>query len=177
LTKLSRYDIITIEKEITQQKEIKNMNKTLVFDMDGTIANLYGVENWLADLRSFNPRPYIIAEPMYDMEVLKTLLETLKEDGWTIVVTSWLSKGSTKAYDKEVRKAKLEWLEKYQFPFDEIHLVKYGTTKANCTRKLGGYQILVDDNETVRNGWNLGSTINANNDIVSELMMLLANEI
>jgi hypothetical protein len=152
------------------------MNKILVFDMDGTIANLYKVENWLADLRSFNPRPYIIAEPIYDMEVLKTLLETLKEDGWTIVVTSWLSKGSTKAYDKEVRKAKLEWLEKYQFPFDEIHLVKYGTTKANCTRKLGGYQILVDDNETVRNGWNLGSTINANNDIISELMMLLANE-
>jgi hypothetical protein len=153
------------------------MNKILVFDMDGTIANLYGVENWLADLRSFNPRPYIIAEPMYDMEMLRMLLETLKEYGWTIVVTSWLSKESTKAYDKEVRKAKLEWLEKYQFPFDEIHLVKYGTTKANCTRKLGGYQILVDDNETVRNGWNLGSTINANDDIVSELMLLLANEI
>lgn len=153
------------------------MNKILVFDMDGTIANLYGVENWLIDLRSFNPRPYIIAKPMYDMEVLKTLLETLKEYGWTIVVTSWLSKESTKAYDKEVRKAKLEWLEKYQFPFDEIHLVKYGTTKANCTRKLGGYQILVDDNEQIRKGWNLGSTINANEDIISELIMLLANEI
>ena len=153
------------------------MNKTLVFDMDGTIANLYGVENWLEDLRSFNPRPYIIAKPMYDMEVLKTLLETLKEYGWTIVVTSWLSKESTRAYDKEVRKAKLEWLEKYQFPFDEIHLVKYGTTKANCTRKLGGYQILVDDNETVRNGWSLGSTINANEDIIADLICLLANEI
>ena len=44
------------------------MNRTLVFDMDGTIANLYGVENWLEDLRSFNPRPYIVAEPMYDMD-------------------------------------------------------------------------------------------------------------
>lgn len=153
------------------------MNKTLVFDMDGTIANLYGVENWLADLRSFNPRPYIIAEPMYDMDLLKLVLETLKEHGWKVVVTSWLSKESTREYDREVRKAKLEWLKKYDFPFDEIHLVKYGTTKANCTRKLGGYQILVDDNETVRNGWNLGSTINANNDIISELMMLLANEI
>ena len=152
------------------------MNKTLVFDMDGTIANLYGVENWLADLRSFNPRPYIIAEPMYDMDLLNTLLNELKNAGWKIVVTSWLSKESTKTYDKEVRKAKLDWLEKYQFPFDEIHLVKYGTTKANCTRKLGGYQILVDDNETVRNGWNLGSTINANEDIIIDLICLLANE-
>ena len=150
------------------------MNKTLVFDMDGTIANLYGVENWLEDLRSFNPRPYIIAEPMYDMVLLNALLNELKNNGWKIVVTSWLSKETTRAYDKEVRKAKREWLEKNNFPFDEIHLVKYGTTKANCTRKLGGYQILVDDNEQVRNGWNLGSTINANNDIITELAMLLA---
>lgn len=150
------------------------MNKTLVFDMDGTIANLYGVENWLEDLRSFNPRPYIVAEPMYDMEMLNYLLNELKASGWKIVVTSWLSKETTRAYDREVRKAKREWLEKNNFPFDEIHLVKYGTTKANCTRKLGGYQILVDDNEQVRNGWNLGSTINANNDIITELAMLLA---
>jgi len=150
------------------------MNKTLVFDMDGTIANLYGVENWLEDLRSFNPRPYIIAKPMYDMDLLNYLLNELKNDGWKIVVTSWLSKETTRAYDKEVRKAKREWLERYNFPVDEIHLVKYGTTKANCTRKLGGYQILVDDNEQVRNGWNLGSTINANNDIITELAMLLA---
>lgn len=150
------------------------MNKTLVFDMDGTIADLYKVENWLEDLRSFNPRPYIIAEPMYDMDLLNALLNELKNNGWKIVVTSWLSKETTRAYDKEVRKAKREWLEKNNFPFDEIHLVKYGTTKANCTRKLGGYQILVDDNEQVRNGWNLGSTINANNDIITELAMLLA---
>lgn len=149
------------------------MNKTLVFDMDGTIADLYKVENWLEDLRSFNPRPYTIAEPMYDMDLLNALLNELKNNGWKIVVTSWLSKETTRAYDKEVRKAKREWLEKNNFPFDEIHLVKYGTTKANCTRKLGGYQILVDDNEQVRNGWNLGSTINANNDIITELAMLL----
>jgi hypothetical protein len=88
-------------------------------------------------------------------------------------VTSWLSKESTKDYDREVRKAKREWLEKYNFPFDEIHLVKYGTTKANCTRALGGYQVLVDDNEAVRKGWTLGHTINANNNIIEELLSLL----
>ena len=149
------------------------MNKTLVFDMDGTIADLYKVENWLEDLRSFNPRPYIVAKPMYDMKLLNGLLNELKASGWKIVVVSWLSKETTRAYDKEVRKAKREWLERYHFPVDEIHLVKYGTTKANCTRKLGGYQVLVDDNEQVRNGWNLGSTINANNDIIIDLASLL----
>ena len=68
------------------------------------------------------------------------------------------------------------WLNKYNFPFDEIHLVKYGTTKANCTRKLGGFQILVDDNEKVRNGWTLGDTINANENILKKLVDLLLTE-
>lgn len=152
------------------------MTKTLVFDMDGTIANLYGVENWLEMLRAEDPTPYIVAQPMYDMDTLKVVLEMLKLQGWTIAVTSWLSMGSTREYDKLVKQAKREWLERYDFPFDEIHLVAYGTTKANCTRKNGGYQILVDDNEKVRNGWNLGGTINANENILEKLVDLLLTE-
>ena len=152
------------------------MNKTLVFDMDGTIANLYEVENWLNDLRAYNPRPYVVAKPMYDMVSLANILNALKEQGWKVVVTSWLSKESTRAYDRQVTKAKLEWLARYDFPFDEVHIVKYGTSKSSCTKKLGGYQILVDDNEEVRNEWSLGSTINANKDIIGELMWLLACE-
>lgn len=151
------------------------MNKILVFDMDGTIADLYGVADWLKLLRSENPEPYIIAKPMYKMEILVNLLNQFKSQGWKIVVTSWLSKGSSKEYDKKVRKAKKEWLEKNNFPFDEIHLVKYGTTKANCTRKKGGYQILVDDNEKVRKGWHLGDTINANENILNILEKLIEN--
>ena len=150
--------------------------KVLVFDMDGTIADLYGVQGWLEDLRSENPRPYEIAKPMYDMETLGYILEILKNQGWKIVVTSWLAKESTKEYDEMVRKAKREWLARYQFPVDEIHLVKYGTTKANCTRKLGGYQILVDDNAEVRKGWTLGETINANENIIKKLVDLLLTE-
>ena len=152
------------------------MTKTLVFDMDGTIANLYGVENWLEMLRAEDPTPYIVAQPMYDMDTLKVVLEMLKLQGWTIAVTSWLSMESTKEYDKLVRQAKREWLERYNFPFDEIHLVAYGTTKANCTRKNGGYQILIDDNEKIRKGWHLGDTINANENILEKLWDLLLTE-
>ena len=153
------------------------MNKTIVFDMDGTIADLYGVDNWLADLRSENPRPYEVAEPMYDMEMLNDILFALKACGWRIVVTTWLAKGSTKKYDDLVRETKLAWLDNYNFPYDEIHLVKYGTTKANCTRKIGGFQILVDDNEKVRKGWTLGDTINANENIIEKLLEILENTI
>lgn len=149
------------------------MKKTLVFDMDGTIADLYGVEGWLEMLRAEDATPYEIAKPMYNMKTLTALLLLLKAEGWQIVVTTWLAKGSTKAYDTKVREAKLTWLEKVNFPYDEIHLVKYGTTKANCTRKHGGFQILIDDNEKVRKGWTLGSVIDANENILNELTKLL----
>lgn len=149
------------------------MNRTLVFDMDGTIADLYGVQNWLYDLRHENPRPYEVAHPLYDMEVLNIILQALQNQGWHIVVTSWLSKGSTREYDNAVRKAKKDWLDKYDFPYNEVHFIKYGTTKANCTRKRGGRQILVDDNEKVRAGWALGETIDATGDIIGELINLI----
>ena len=148
-------------------------NRTIVFDMDGTIADFYGVKGWLDYLKAEDTTPYEIAKPLYDMVALANLLMTLKADGWKVVVTTWLAKGGTKEYNDRTRKAKLEWLEKYNFPYDEIHLVKYGTTKANCTRKIGGFQVLVDDNEKVRKGWNLGATINANYNIVKEIEKLV----
>lgn len=148
--------------------------KVLVFDMDGTIADLYGVKDWLPMLRAENVHPYVVAKPIYDMTVINNLLLLLKAEGWRIVVTSWLSKGSSKEYDKQVRRAKINWLDEIGFPYDEIHLIKYGTTKASCTRKLGGFQILVDDNEQVRKGWNLGATIDPTEDLVVSLLELLS---
>lgn len=149
------------------------MNKTIVFDMDGTIANFYGVDNWLNDIRSENTRPYDIAEPLYDMDVLNAILLALKSQGWRIAITTWLAMNSSVEFENATRRAKLNWLAKYDFPYDEIHLVRYGTTKANCTRSKGGYQILVDDNAKIRQGWSLGSTIDANKNILDALITLL----
>ena len=145
------------------------MKKMIVFDMDGTLAATYSVPNWLKMLRAFDATPYIAAKPIYDMARLNQLISELKAAGWRIAVTSWLSKESTPAYDAAVRKAKIEWLAAHGFAFDEIHLVKYGTTKADCTRNKAEYQILVDDNEKVRAGWHLGPTIDATNNIMDAL--------
>lgn len=153
------------------------MNKTLVFDMDGTLANFYGVDGWLNDLENENTRPYDIAEPLYNMEVLNAVIDILRLQGWRIVVTTWLSKGANKSFEDATRVSKIAWLDRYNFVYDEIHLVKYGTTKANCTRKLGGFQILVDDNEKIRNGWRLGDTIDANGNIINELLKLIEKTI
>ena len=80
-------------------------------------------------------------------------------------------------FDEVVRTAKRDWLARYNFPFDEIHLVKYGTTKANCTRKHGENQILFDDNAKVRKGWNLGKTVDpTTKNIIDFLADLLLTE-
>lgn len=148
--------------------------KMIVFDMDGTIADLYGVTNWLEDLTAENVRPYAIAAPLIDFCILIPVLNMLKSQGWRICITTWLAKNGSREYGKAVATTKKEWLDSYNFPYDEFHAVKYGTTKANCTRKKGGYQILVDDNKKIRQGWNLGLTIDANSDIIKEIKKLLA---
>lgn len=138
------------------------MAKMICFDMDGTIADLYGVNGWLEKLRNEDPTPYMNAAPMWDMAKLRDVLLRLSEIGWEIRVISWLSKGASPEYNKEVRQAKREWLRRHNFPMDKAHFVAYGTTKANSVRKAanGEICILVDDNSKVREGWTLGETIN-----------------
>lgn len=143
--------------------------KMLVFDMDRTIASLYEVEGWLDDIIARNPRPYIVAEPCYDMDIINTLISILKAQGWRIAITSWLAKNSTNEYDREVRKAKRDWLERYGFQADEIHIVKYGTPKHYVTKKFGGYQILIDDEKPNRDNWTLGDTIDPTINLIQSL--------
>ena len=148
--------------------------RMIVFDMDGTIADLYAVEGWLDMLRQNDVTPYVQAEPMWDMETLRDVLLELKTLGYIIAVTSWLAKESSKEYKRETAKAKREWLDNYDFPYDELHFVQYGTTKANCTRGKADYQILIDDNEKIRKGWHLGKTINPQEcNLVEKLIELL----
>lgn len=121
----------------------------IYLDMDGTIADLYGVENWLADLINKNARPYKEAKRMVEEERLIKLVE----NGHKLAIVSWLAKNSNKDYDKEVRKAKREWL-KVNYPnikFEEIHIVKYGTPKSKVVKEKTG--ILVDDEKPNRMEW------------------------
>ena len=149
------------------------MTKTLVFDMDGTIADLYAVTDWLENIIAENVRPYVIAEPMYNMNKLVNVINRLKENGWRVAIVSWTSKHGSKEYNRAVRRVKKEWLDHYNFPYDELHVIKYGTPKSNCMRKTGGFQILFDDEEPNRKAWRNGLTVNANEDIYKILKNML----
>lgn len=142
---------------------------TIYFDMDGTIANLYGVKNWLSQLRAEDATPYAEATPLVDMSELQLYLSILQNRGYKIGVISWLAKNSSKSYDKIVRKTKKEWLRATlpEIQFDEIHIVKYGTRKDYVAKDKFG--IIFDDDEEVRKNWR-GLPINPNmEDIIEKL--------
>ncbi len=129
------------------------MKTTIWFDMDGTIADLYGVENWLECLATYDPYPYNMAKPLLQLSILARLLNRLQAEGFRIGIISWLSKNSTTDYDKAVTKAKETWLKKHlaSVQFDEIHIVTYGTPKQNFAKTKN--DILFDDEEKNRNDW------------------------
>lgn len=124
----------------------------ICFDMDGTVANFYAVPNWLDYLINEDSHPYKVAEPMFDTDYLNELCECLKQAGHEIVIVSWLSKHSTKEFDKKVRQAKREWLKKFFPRATKIHIVKYGTNKAKVVGNLEG-AILFDDELRNRRQW------------------------
>lgn len=142
---------------------------TIYFDMDGTIANLYGVNNWLEKLRAEDATPYAEAAPMVDVANFQLLLAILKNRGYKIGIISWLSKNSSKEYDRMVRKTKKEWLT-INFPeirFDEMHIVKYGTRKDYVAKDKNG--IIFDDDDRVREKWK-GEAINPNIEDIIEVL-------
>ena len=129
------------------------MTTTIFFDMDGTIADLYGVDNWLDYLIAFDSLPYEIAKPLLKLNVLARKLNQLQKMGYKIGVISWLAKNSNDAYDEAVTKAKREWLKKHlsSVKFDEINIVKYGTPKQIFAKTEN--DILFDDEEKNRKNW------------------------
>ena len=137
------------------------MKKEIWFDMDGTIADLYGVEGWLDMLLNESARPYEIAKPLVNMRELAKVLNRLIEKGWEIGVISWLAKNGTNDYNKKVANAKMKWLAKHlkSVKFAKIDIVEYGTPK-----QINRNGILFDDEKQNREN-RLGIAYNVENII------------
>lgn len=146
------------------------MKRTIYFDMDGTIANLYGVKNWLTYLQNEDATPYIQALPMIDVVEFTKVINMLQSHGVKIGIISWLAKFSTAEYDIKVTNAKLNWLRKNLngIHFDEIHIVPYGTPK----QQYGTHNdVLFDDELPNRENWG-GIAYNVEN-IVETLVRMV----
>lgn len=126
---------------------------TIYFDMDGTLANFYGVNGWLEMLQNSDPTPYAIAEPLLDMVRLQEMLLAVQHRGIEVGIITWLSKTGTPEFNRKVSKVKKQWLAKYlpEIDFNELHVIKYGVPKNEICWDDG---ILFDDEQQNRTNWN-----------------------
>ena len=126
------------------------MERKIWFDMDGTIADFYGVNGWLADLETENARPYREAKGLVNLQVLARRLNRMIKAGYEINIVSWTSKNGSADFNAEVARVKREWLKKHlaSVNFTNIDIIAYGTPKGE-----GREGILFDDEEANRNGW------------------------
>ena len=125
----------------------------ICFDMDGTIANLYGVENWFEMLINKDETPYEKAGVLVNMNSLARVLNKLQSKGYEIGIISWLAKNTNDDYDERVIKAKKKWLAKHlhSVQFDFVEIVAYGTPKSFVAKSHN--DILFDDEIGNREEW------------------------
>ena len=126
----------------------------IAFDMDGTIADLYGVENWLDMIKAESARPYEIAKPLGNMQLIARLLHKAQKLGHKVGIISWTARGGSASYNKKVSEAKQKWLSAHlsSVKFDFIHIVEYGTPKHTLSDG-----ILFDDEKPNRDIWGNGA--------------------
>lgn len=134
-------------------------NATIYFDLDGTIVDLYGFNDWLECLQNEQVEPYEQAGLLVDGEQLRNFLAAGKAAGVLFGVISWGAKNASKDYQKAIRRAKVAWLKKNNLLeyFFELHVVKYGTPKKRAAKNRTG--VLIDD-ELQR--WNVEKLVDAN---------------
>jgi len=145
--------------------------RTIWWDMDGTIADLYAVENWLPKLRAEDSTPYAEAGVMWNMSQLARLMNRVQMMGYKLGIVSWTARNGSESYNEAVKKAKLEWLKKHlaSVSWDSICVISYGTPKSLVMQTED--DILFDDEEGNRDAW-LGEAYEPQ-DMVKVLKALL----
>lgn len=146
-------------KRKAEERNFAAANAPAIFlDMDGSIADLYGVEGWLKALQNETVSPYADAQPLCDMAALRSVLEELKAQNYIIGIISWSSKTGSPAFHRAIRKAKIAWLQKHNLLdlLSCIHIQRYGTPKSAIARRhitLSPAAILIDNEARNRVEW------------------------
>lgn len=142
------------------------------FDMDGTIAELYKVKDWLPALRSNDWSVYDKCLPRAHFERINAAIEALVENGWQVGVITWASKGIDWGEELDaITETKFAWLCRF-FPAladGKFACIPYGCDKGQFMWDMHNnycpYDVsyLVDDNKEVRSAWRkFGDNIKCN---------------
>ena len=140
------------------------MRKTIWFDMDGTLYDLYKIPGWLGLLESrrwndaFGQADYARAH----IDRIREAIKALKATGWTVGIITWAPMG-IQWWDEalgEVERVKCKWVDQNipELADDDIPFacLPYGESKAKFIidmEEAGDVNYLVDDNKEVRRDW------------------------
>ena len=129
------------------------MKKVVYLDMDGTIFDLYGQNDWLDAIKNedstiFGGDRRIITE--------EKLREIFPENEYDVRILTMTPLNASKEYCEKVIEEKNKWLDSF-FPSITKRIFKsYGHNK---NLKNSASAILIDDSEPIRNSWK-GTAIN-----------------
>lgn len=125
------------------------MKKIVYFDMDGTIADLYGVENVFKRLDALDASVYLEAEPI--QEYIQ-MIRDFHHMGYEVNILSCLGMISEEVFDKNTKENKDKWLDKY-VGCEYINKRIYIPNTKHKEEYIDAIGILVDDDERVLVNW------------------------
>lgn len=124
----------------------------IAIDMDGTIADLYSVADWLPRLRAQDATAYRDAAPLVDAGELRHALAYARATrGVQVEFVTWGSRGdTTPAFECATEDAKRDWLDRNGFTYDALRYAPHGTPKSTL---VSGPGVLIDDEDGNRREW------------------------
>lgn len=135
------------------------MSIKVFFDMDGTLFNLYGKDNWLDLLENEIPGAFVGdgmkdgLMPALSLDSMHNIIYSLMYLGVSFGVISWLPFAASPLYSETCRKEKLNWLAQ-NFPMiEDIAIIPYGIEKQKAITKRAQTMYLIDDNSEVCKTW------------------------
>lgn len=153
--------------------------KKIYFDMDGTVYDLYGMENWLEMLRNEEKGAFTLGNALVNMDELKEVCLKLIAKGYQIGIITWLPMGASLEYCEVCTAEKRKWAEKNMPYISEFYALEYGVPKQYAPARRAAEMWLVDDNKEVREMWvteKQRKAIDATENIINALVALAEKE-
>lgn len=157
------------------------MSKKIYFDLDGTVYDLYNIDDWLKKLTTEQDGVFTEGDFLVDYVDFMECIHQLQDYGYIFGVITWLPMQATPEYEEICRQEKIMWINEY-LPFvSEINICSYGIPKQNCIQKRSQTMILIDDNAEVCKMWNTAiqrKSININEEytVIDALNEIIENE-